>query len=139
MAAKTYNLSFKGYYWQNRLPEEAGIYLTYTVKYNAETRGYEIDELVYIGESEDIKGRQAQHYADGDYPEGVKLAFSYALLLGGEDNRKRCEAALIYKVKPRWNKLGKLSFNYDTTTVISTGKHNGVLDTFTVYKTSIFS
>ena len=139
MAAKTYNLDFKGYYWQDNLPEEAGIYLTYTVKFNAETREYDIDKLVYIGESDDIKGRQAQHYDDGDYPQGVTLAFSYALLLGGEDNRKRCEAALIYKVKPSWNKKGKLSFNYDATTVNSTGKHYGVPDTFTVYRTSNLS
>lgn len=135
MAAKTYNLDFTGYKWEKDLPEDAGIYLTYTVKYNEETKKYNIDELKYIGESDNIKSRQAQHYADGDYPKGVKLAFAYALLSGGEENRKRCEAAMIYKVKPDWNTANTKSFDYDTTTVKSTGKHYGVPDDFTVYKT----
>ena len=57
MAAKTYNLDFTGYKWEKDLPEDAGIYLTYTVKYNEETKKYNIDELKYIGESDNIKSR----------------------------------------------------------------------------------
>lgn len=34
MSSKTYNLNFIGYKWEKDLPNEAGIYLTYTVKYN---------------------------------------------------------------------------------------------------------
>lgn len=135
MAAKTYNLNFTGYNWENDLPEEAGIYLTYTVKYNEETKGYNIDELKYIGESNNIKSRQTQHFTDGDYPKDVKLAYAYVLLSGGEDNRKRCEAAMIYHVKPDWNTANTKSFDYDTTTVKSTGKHYGVPADITVSKT----
>lgn len=126
MAAKTYNLNFIGYKWEKDLPQEAGVYLTYTVKYNSNTNEYNIDKLVYIGESQDIKGRQVEHLADGDYPQGAKLAYAYALVSGGEDNRKRCEAALIFKVKPEWNTANKQSFSYDSTTVISIGEHYGV-------------
>ena len=48
MAAKTYNLDFEGYVWEDDLPEEAGIYLTYTVVLNKETNRYNLNELVYI-------------------------------------------------------------------------------------------
>lgn len=135
MAEKTYNLDFEGYVWENDLPEKAGIYLTYTVKFNEETKRYNLDELVYIGESDKIKSRQAEHYADGDYPKNAKLAYAYSLLAGGEDNRKRCEAAMIYKVQPKWNIQNKKSFNYDTTTVKSAGKHNSVPSELTAYRT----
>ena len=135
MAAKTYNLDFEGYVWEDNLPEEAGIYLTYTVVLNKETSRYNLDELVYIGESDGIKSRQAEHFADGDYPKNAKLAYAYATLSGGEDNRKRCEAAMIYKVQPKWNKKNKKSFNHDTTTVNSSGKHNSVPVTLKSEKT----
>ena len=134
MAAKTYNLNFIGYKWEKDLPNEAGIYLTYTVKYNNFEQKYYLDKLVYIGESEDIKERQAEHFADGDYPRGAKLAYAYALLSGDENHRKRCEAALIFKVKPEWNTANKQSFNYDTTTVRSTGEHFGVPEELIVNK-----
>lgn len=126
MASKIYNLNFIGYKWENDLPNEAGIYLTYTVKKDENSQKSILDRLVYIGESQDIKGRQAEHFADGDYPQGVTLAYAYALLSGDEDNRKRCEAALIFKVKPEWNTANKQSFGDDSTTVISTGEHFGV-------------
>ena len=135
MAVKTYNLNFDGYVWKENLPESAGIYLTYTVKLNPETQQYELDELKYIGESKNIKTRQEQHINDGDYPKNKKLAFAYALMSDTEDSRKRCEAALIYRVQPEWNTLNKNSFDYDKTTVKSTGKHYGVPDEFTVERT----
>lgn len=126
MASKTYTLNFIGYKWEKDLPNETGIYLTYTVKYNENEQKYYLDKLVYIGESEDIKERQAEHFADGDYPRGTKLAYAYALLSGDENHRKRCEAALIFKVKPEWNTANKHSFNYDLTIVRSVGEHYGV-------------
>ena len=134
MAAKTYNLDFSGYNWENSLPEAAGIYLTYTLTYNAETQKYSINKLKYIGESNNIKARQQEHLTNGDYPKGVKLAYAYALLPGGEDNRKRCEAAMIFNIKPEWNTANTKSFDYDATTVKSTGKHIGVPEDFTVLR-----
>lgn len=134
MAAKTYDLNFEGYVWEEDLPEKPCIYLTYTVVLNKESNKYELDELVYIGESDGIKSRQAEHFADCDYPKNTKLAYAYAALSGGEDNRKRCEAAMIYKVQPKWNTQNKKSFNYDTTTVKSNGKHYVVPDELTAYR-----
>ena len=135
MAAKIYNLYFDGYVWKENLPESAGIYLTYTVKLNPETHQYDLDELKYIGETKNIKARQEQHLNDGDYPQNKILAFAYALMSDSEDSRKRCEAALIYRVKPDWNTQNKNSFDYDKTTVKSTGKHYGVPDELTVERT----
>lgn len=126
MAAKFYNLNFDGYKWQDDLPEKGGIYLTYTVKYNAETKKYYIDELKYIGESKNIKDRQDQHFRDGDYPNNAKLAYAYALMTETEESRKRCEAAMIYDVQPDWNTANKDSFKHDKTTVRSSGHHQGV-------------
>lgn len=134
MSSVIYNLNFNGYFWQEDLPEQAGLYLTYIVKYNEKTQKYNIDELVYIGETKNIKDRQSQHIQSGDYPTGVKLAFSYALLSGGEAYRKRCEAALIYKIQPVWNTENKQSFNHDTTTINSGGNHYGVPTNFTIAK-----
>ena len=135
MAAKTYNLNFSDYVWQENLPERAGIYLTYTVKHDLQTGKHEIDELVYIGESVNIKDRQKQHFADGDYPHGALLAFAYALMPDPEASRIRCESAMIFYIRPRWNRRNTQSFNYDTTTVNSSGNPKGVPSTFTVYRT----
>lgn len=39
------------------------------------------------------------------------------------------------KAQPQWNTQNRKSFNHDTTTVMSTGKHYGVPDEITVNRT----
>lgn len=49
--------------------------------------------------------------------------YSCAAVSGGETERKRVEAALIYELQPKINTSGKDSFNYPTTVVNSRGRH----------------
>ena len=67
------------------------------------------DEVVYIGESIDVKNRLSQHYSgDGNkcvYSLRDSLYFyaNYGESLSDEDTRKRKEAKLIDKYNPKCN------------------------------------
>lgn len=125
-------LDFDGYHSidDNQKPEEAGIYCIY----RADSKGKPL-ELLYIGESGDIKERFSNHEHYEDWREKLrkdeKLVFSYATVKG-ECARKRAEAALIFMFKPVCNTQDKNSFNYNTTTV--TVKGNFTCFKFTVRK-----
>ena len=127
---QTFSLSFKGYQKKEELPEKSGIYLVYQLIQNP-FLSIPQRKLVYIGESDNMKTRQEEHYNNGDYPTNVKLEFSCAVI-NNEDDRKRCEAALIYHKKPEWNKMNTKTFNYDQTTICSEGEHYDVPEKFTV-------
>lgn len=138
--AKTYDLNFKGY-WQDKnksgLPHVPGIYCVYkgTLRPDGTVN---LDKIVYIGEAEDINKRhnekEHEHYKDFvRVCGGVEhVWYNAAEVLGGEDERKRVENALIYKIQPEINDKGKDSFNYPQTTINSKGNHHFIPNTFTV-------
>ncbi len=128
-------LNFKGYYSvdDDNKPETAGIYCIYRANYDDEPL-----ELIYIGESGDIKERfnGHEHYEDWENKLhlGEHLVFSYAVLTGGDIARKRAEAALIFAHKPVCNTQNMDSFGYDTTNVTTKGKNAFLRPKFIVHK-----
>jgi len=137
---KSYNLDFEGY-WQDKakssLPEVAGIYVVYKGTLT-EKDTVSLDKIVYIGEAEDINARhndqEHEHYRDfvRECGGADHVWYSCAAVSGGETERKRVEAALIFELQPKINTSDKDSFNYPTTVVNSTGRHEYIPDCIVV-------
>ncbi len=138
---KTYNLEFKGFYLDCRkntaLPQDLGIYCVYSCKYNKGKNTVGNLKLLYIGESENINKRHKdnahEHYEDflNYLDEDETLCYSY-VLIGNEDDRKRCEAALIYEMQPPINEHGTDGFNYSPTHIVTSGCNSGLENDFIV-------
>lgn len=137
---KDYELNFDGYYREvnkSGLPEKAGVYCVYTCKYNPVEKNLRDLFLIYIGESENINERHKdnshEHYEDFKlYLEnGETLCYSYTLIPNEED-RKRCEAALIYEMQPPINEQGTDGFNYSPTHIVTSGCNSGLENDFIV-------
>lgn len=106
------------------LPEGSdGLYLVYRI--NQEDRRL---RLIYVGKSVDVSDRVSenhQHYNDwlawagGDVS---RLRFSWVELLDHKSELLRCEATLIFALKPPVNKNERDNFGYEDTTVLFTGR-----------------
>lgn len=126
---KNYNLDFHGFFREcnkSGLPEKAGIYCVYTCKYNKKENKVSDLFLLYIGESENInerhKDNKHEHYDDfcSYLSDGETLCYSYALV-SDDDDRLRCEAALIYEMQPPVNTQNKDEFLYSKTHIKTSG------------------
>lgn len=111
MTGKTISIDFEGYYInKSSLPPQSGIYCVYRCTHKPATalkKGkVSIKELLYIGESENMYNRLSQHNKLDDWQKKVKpgevLCYSFGKITG-QDDRERCEAALIYMHKPPCN------------------------------------
>jgi len=140
---KEIELKFSGYYRDvNRksVPNTSGVYLVYRCVYNKEVKPkptVTLKQLIYIGESEAVRDRIGEEHEgrecwEGKLETGEVLCFSFAP--ASEADRERAEAALVYKKKPICNDQGKDSFNYDKTTIKSTGTCWNIPEEFTVEK-----
>jgi len=138
---KTIELKFDGY-WRdvNRggVPNESGVYLVYVCSVNQEGKLSTVDKLVYIGEADEVRDRIGEDHEkrecwEGEVPDGKQLSFSFAP--ANKSDRERSEAALIFYHKPVCNDKGKDSFNYDKTTVKSSGRCEFIKSEITVERT----
>jgi len=138
MARKTITMNFKGYWrYENKggLPGVSGVYCVYECTYN--TKLITINKLIYIGESENVKDRIANHEKSKDWLSKVGTGNQLCFSFGGVTtiDRGRVEAAMIFKHKPPLNDEYSDSFPFDRTTMELTGE-TGLLDTnFTVDQT----
>jgi excinuclease UvrABC nuclease subunit len=142
MASKSYALTFEGYWREPNtggLPDRSGIYCVYACTHNRAENTVSLNRLIYIGESENVRGRVTVHERRGDWRRelraGEELCFT-AALISPEGDRLRSEAAMIFRHKPPCNVEYRDAFPFDQTT-ISTGGRNALLQAyFTVYRTS---
>lgn len=126
MAAQSYDVEFHGYYCEPNkegLPAKSGIYCVYRAVHNVDRKTVTLNQLIYIGESEDVRARVADHDRLDDWSELLKqgevLCYSYALV--PSPYRVRVEAALIFKHKPPLNTEYSGAFPFDDTTISITG------------------
>ncbi len=139
MAEATYNLAFKGY-WRavnkGGIPAESGIYCVYACTYNQSENTVSLRKLIYIGESDDVKARIADHEKWDDWEShlmaGETLCFSFAPI--GDAGRVRAECAMINYHSPPENIECVNSFPYDTTRITTSGKNHLLKSSFTVYR-----
>lgn len=140
MAAKTYELEFKGY-WRDEnkggLPNSSGVYCVYICTFDSQSSTVWLKELIYIGEAGNIRERVANHEKYNQWKKhltaGQQLCFSASEAASAD--RERCEAALIFKHKPPENDEYKNSFPFDTTTMKLSGATELLSTYFTVYRT----
>jgi hypothetical protein len=143
--AKTIELKFNGYHRdvnRKNVPNESGVYLVYRCIYNKDDKPkptVTLKQLTYIGESETVRDRIGEEHEKREcwkdkLKTGEVLCFSFAP--AKKADRERAEAALVYKKKPTCNDQGKDSFNYESTTVKSSGRCWNIPEEFTVEKTT---
>ena len=138
LAEKSYALTFKGYrrekYWKG-LPEISGIYCVYACKFDPDKETVAIRQLLYIGESDNIRKRIPEE------PKKRRDVWAKELLSGEElcvsraevrsADRSRVEAALIYHHKPPCNTEYVDNFPFDKTTVTTSGDNAKLSEKFT--------
>ncbi len=132
---KIIKLTFDGYWTEidNDMIDKSGIYCVYRgVKIGDRVK---LIELIYIGESENVKKRIQQHIADKDWKECLEAneCFCYSNAYVESQARARAEAALIYHYKPKYNNQHKDNYgDYAGTTIITSGKNHLIESGFTV-------
>lgn len=140
MAAKTYSLTYKGY-WRDKnrggVPAESGVYSVYAGTYDAQMDKVSLRLLIYIGQAENANERLANHEKEKDWKKhlrsGEELCFSFAPVQAAD--RDRVEAALIHHHKPPENSDYVNSFPFDQTTISTSGANALLSAYFTVYRT----
>jgi excinuclease UvrABC nuclease subunit len=138
---QSYSLQFDGYWLEaglGNLPAKSGIYGVYACTYDKGQNSVSLRELVYIGEGANVRDRVSGHDRwsawRAQLKSGEVLCFN-AALIGGESDRQRAEAAMIFKHKPRCNTTYVDTFPFDTTTVSTSGKNARMQSSFTVQRT----
>lgn len=116
---KRYTLNFKGYWREcnkGGVPSESGIYLVYRCMYNQESKTVSLKELIYIGQSRDVKTRLATHTKLEEFKNvcmpGETLCYSFAQV--NENDLDLVENALIFAQKPRLNHALYDEYNHDS-------------------------
>ena len=96
---KTIVLSFKGYWREvkkSAVPEVSGVYCVYAATYHGETETVSLRELLYVGESSDVRDRLANHERLKDWKRRLKAGetLCYAVATVNSSDRERAEAAV---------------------------------------------
>lgn len=138
---KKINLTFDGYWREikkNGIPIKSGIYCVYSCTYNSTENTVSINKLLYIGESENVHDRIANHDRLEDWKNELcaneTLCYSFAPING--DYRIRAEAALIFKHKPPMNEEYVNNFPYNDTEILLSGKTALLTTNFLVKNTT---
>lgn len=110
-------LNFRGYWREvnkGGIPEIEGVYFVYRCVYNVSSDTVTLKELVYIGQSKNVRQRIAEHSANKDFNDVIKkgetLCYSVAEI---NNNLDLVENGLIFMQQPRCNNYLKNSYTYD--------------------------
>lgn len=114
---RTYNIQFEGY-WLERdkkdVPAKSGVYMVYRGKYNQEKNSVDLYEIIYIGQSVNMRERIVNH----DHIEAFETALNYGETLCyscatvDENDLDLVENALIIAQKPRLNEMKQSDLDY---------------------------
>ena len=140
MAAETYNIIIDGCWsdiYKGSVPKHSGVYFVYECTHNKEEKTVSIHRLIYIGESDNVNDRIANHEKHDDWMKHVRKGNTLCFLIGPVSTayRERVEAAFIFKHKPPENEEYIDSFPFDQTTVNSSGITRILNTSFTVNRT----
>ncbi|EKT0593653.1 GIY-YIG nuclease family protein [Morganella morganii] len=146
MSGTTIQLNFDGYWRDDSIsdtPNSSGIYCVYRGTRNTSVKPITVNliELIYIGESGDVRKRLANHDKYDSWKRKLKkgeiLLYSVAKVTTSKDDRLRAEATLINSCDPVINKeytqeySAVKSFPFNKTTVKTTGANSFLPSTTT--------
>lgn len=136
---KTIELEFDGYWIEvnkNGIASVSGVYCVYSCVYNKDEKTVTLKKLLYIGESENVHDRIANHDRLDDWKNslstGQTLCYSYAKV--SSTDKERAEAALTFEMQPPFNTEHKDQFIYEDTEIKTSGKNKFLSASFTVGK-----
>ena len=135
---KTIFLNFKGYWLETHktsVPEASGVYCVYAGTYRAETDKVTLRELIYVGESSNIRERLSNHERLKDWKQRLRAGetLCYSVAEVGSDGRECAEAAVIYRHKPPCNTEYVNRFPFESTTIQTSGRNRFLDAAFTVH------
>ncbi len=137
MDEKTYELDFTGYWREPNvggLPPVSGVYCVFCLADCEDRDFFRLKCLAYIGEAgcivECIKNHEKWRDWKSFCTPDEQICFSYAPV--DPEDRKRVQAALIYKHKPRLNQDFIDSFPFPRTTILTKGINVLLKEEFTV-------
>ena len=137
MHARMFGMTFQGY-WRDEheqdLPSLSGVYCVYVCVDHPDTKEVQLTELIYIGETNDIRASIAIHekhplWKTHGNP-GTDICYSYALV--DPQDRERCAAALIFQHQPRDNQEYRLAFPFGDTSISLLGQIRHLTPNFTI-------
>lgn len=119
------------------IPSKSGIYCVYECTHNVQEKTVTIHKLIYIGESENVNQRIANHEKKKDWEKHVRQGDELCYSFSPVDSyyRVRVEAAFIYRHQPPVNTEYKGDFPFDKTIVKSEGQITLLKDFFVVNPT----
>jgi len=140
MAEKTFNQDFVGFWREPNkggIPDKSGIYCVYECTYNKNEGNVTLHELIYIGESKDVRDRISKHEKQEDWEKHVRVGkqLCYSFTPVESAYRDRVEAAFIYHHKPPENTDYVSNFPFDKTLVKSSGRIGLLKDYFVANRT----
>lgn len=126
-----FTINVQGYYLDESrkdFPLSSGIYFVYRGIHDIERNRAILNELIYIGETDNLRQRHNEHDRREDFlntlGEGEVLFYCYAKTSCTEEDRKQIESALIYAILPSLNEKSTTTFNYPTTEIIVEGNRH---------------
>lgn len=129
--AKEYTLNVQGYYRdvsKTMFPNVPAIFFIYKGTFNAEERTCSLKQLLYVGETSDLL--ECASHVENDYALDAVLdpdeAFFYTFSIDYTDevSRKRIVDALVYELRPVFNRVNPNAPRPAQTTIIVSGnKH----------------
>lgn len=114
---RTYNIQFEGYWLERNkkdVPAKCGVYMVYRGKYNQEKNSVDLYEIIYIGQSVNMRERIVNH----DHIEAFEDALNYGETLCyscaavDEGDLDLVENALIIAQKPCLNETKQSNLDY---------------------------
>ena len=124
---RTYSIQFDGYWLeQNKanVPERSGVYLVYRGKYDQVEKIVKLYEIIYIGQSVDMRQRIVSHDHLDKFKKtlenGETLCYSCASV--DENDLDIIENALIIAQKPRLNDYKQSGLNFSEKRFIVSGR-----------------
>lgn len=135
---KTIYLTFDGVWSEgdeSHIPSASDVYCVYACTFKSSANAVYIRKLLYVGESCNVRERLKNHERIRDWKRQLKsgemLCYSFAEV--GSNDRKRAEAAVIFRHQPPCKTEYKNRFPYENTAIKTSGRNLRLNAAFTVF------
>ena len=139
----SFSINVQGYYLdgsRKNFPSDSGIYFVYRGIHDKEKNRAILNELIYIGETDNLFQRHNEHNRRQDFlntlEKGEVLFYCYAITNVTEEERKQIESALIYTILPSLNEKSTTEFDYPATEVKVEGDRHAFVPSSIIMKGS---